>query len=203
MRFPVSLAALTLAPGLLAIEVKNAPSDYPAQGSAKDFKVGAEYLVSSFSAQGQSFTIDDYLIVEIGVFPEGEANVDLRRFTLRINGKTLLLTQTPGMVAASVKYPDWTSKPVVTAAAGPVILGRPPAVERFPGDRREQRRIPGQTVETREPEVNYAAVIHSAALPEGRRTKPAAGFIYFPYGKKLKTIRTVDLLVDDTVIKLR
>jgi hypothetical protein len=203
MRLPVSLTALMLMPGLLAIEVKNAPSDYPAQGAAKDFKAGAEYLVSSFSARGQSFTVDDYLIVEVGVFPQGEANIDLRRFTLRINGKNLLLTQTPGMVAASVKYPDWSSKPVVTAAAGPVILGRPPAVERFPGDRREQRRIPGQTVETREPEVDYVTLINHAALPEGKRSKPVAGFLYFPFDKKLKTIRTVELLVDDTVIKLR
>ena len=76
-------------------------------------------MANSFSAEGQSFTVDDYLIVEIGLFPKGEANVDLRRFTLRMNGKALLLTQTPGMVAASLKYPDWNSKPVVTAAAGP------------------------------------------------------------------------------------
>ena len=203
MRLPVNLSALMLSPGLLAIEVKNTPSDYPAQGSAKNLKVGAEYLVSSFFAKGQSFTVNDYLIVEVGVFPQGEANIDLRRFTLRINGKNLLLTQTPGMVGASVKYPDWSSKPVVTAAAGPVILGRPTAVERFPGDRRAQRRIPGQTVETPEPEVDYATLINNAALPEGKRSKPVAGFLYFPFDKKLKTIRTVELLVDDTVIKLR
>jgi hypothetical protein len=76
-------------------------------------------------------------------------------------------------------------------------------VERFPGDRREQRRIPGQTVETREPEVDYVTLINHAALPEGKRSKPVAGFLYFPFDKKLKTIRTVELLVDDTVIKLR
>ena len=128
MRFPVILTALLLVPGLVAIEVKNAPSDYPANGVAADFKLGAEYMVNSFSAQEESFTVDHYLIVEIGVFPQGEANIDLRRFTLRINGKTSLMTQTPGMVAASVKYPDWTSKPEMTAAAGPILIGRPPAV---------------------------------------------------------------------------
>jgi hypothetical protein len=203
MRFPVILTALALVSGLSAIEVKQGPSDYPTQGAVKDFKLGAEYLANSFSAQGQSFTVDGYLVVEIAIFPQGEANVDLRRFTLRINGKTSLLTQTPGMVAASVKYPDWTSKPVVTAAAGPIILGRPPAVERFPGDRREERGIPGQVTESRSPDVDYGALINNAALPEGKRSKPLAGFIYFPYSKKPKTIRTAELLVDDTVIKLR
>ena len=137
-----------LTQGLFAIEVKNAPSDYPAQGSAKDFSFGAEYMVNSFSAQGRSFTVEDYLIVEIGLFPKGEANVDLRRFTLRVNGKALLLAQTPGMVAASLKYPDWNSKPVVTAArracdfgtaaGGGAISRRParPASDSRPGSGR-------------------------------------------------------------------
>jgi hypothetical protein len=203
MRFRFSLAALALAHGLLAIEVKNAPSDYPVRGSAADFSFGAEYMADSFSAEGQSFTVEDHLIVEIGVFPKGEANVDLRRFTLRVNGKALLLTQTPGMVAASLKYPDWNSKPVVTAGAGPVILGRPPAVERFPGDRRDQRRIPGQVAEDRGPKTDYGTLVNNAAVPEGKRNKPVAGLIYFPYSKKLKTIRTLELLVDDIVVQLR
>ena len=203
MRFPVIFTGLMFLPGLVAIEVKNAPSDYPAQGCVADFKLGAEYMVSSFSAQEESFTVDHYLIVEIGIFPQGEAKIDLRRFTLRINGKTSLMTQTPGMVAASVKYPDWTSKPEMTAAAGPVLVGRPPGVERFPGDRRNQRGIPGQVIETQEPKVDHAGLIETAALSEGKRSKPIAGLLYFPYDKKLKTIRTVDLLVDDQVIKLR
>ncbi len=73
MRFPVIFTGLMFLPGLVAIEVKNAPSDYPAQGRVADFKLGAEYMVSSFSAQGESFTVDHYLIVEIGIFPQGEA----------------------------------------------------------------------------------------------------------------------------------
>ena len=38
-------------PGLFAIEVKNAPADYPVQAEVADFKLGAEYMVSSFSAK--------------------------------------------------------------------------------------------------------------------------------------------------------
>jgi hypothetical protein len=30
-----------------------------------------------------------------------------------------------------------------------------------------------------------------------------AGFLYFPYDGKLKSIRTVDLMIDDQVLKLR
>ena len=203
MRFPRNSAALVLVPGLFAIEVKNAPADYPVQSEVADFRLGAEYMVNSFEANGESFTIDRYLVVEVGIFPQGEANVDLRRFTLRINGKAPLPTQTPGIVAASVKYPDWTSKPEMTAAAGPVLIGRPSAVERFPGDRRNQRGIPGQVAQTQEPKVDYGRLIETAALPEGKRNKPTAGFLYFPCDQKLKTIRTVDLLVDNAVVKLR
>jgi hypothetical protein len=203
MRFRFLLAALAIAASLGAVEVKNTPADYPVQGAAADFAFGAEYMANTFTAEGQWITVDDHLVIEIGVFPKGEANIDLRRFTLRINGKVLLLTQTPGMVAASLKYPDWNSKPVMIANAGPIIVGRPPAVERFPGDRREQRRGPGQVVEDGGPKVDYGALIGNAGLPEGKRIRPAAGFLYFPYDKKLKGIRTVELLVDDSVVKLR
>lgn len=190
---------------LLGVEVRNAPSEYPAQGAVGDMKVGAEYMVTTFSAEGQSFSVEDHLIVELGVFPQKEANVDVRRFTLRINGKRILMTQTPGMVAASVKYPDWTSKPTLQADAGPVTVGRAPPVGRFPGDRRAERLPtpdPSQTNSTK-PEVNYADLIKRAALTEGKMNRPLAGLLYFPYDGKLKSIRTVELLIDETPLKLR
>ena len=58
-------------------------------------------------------------------------------------------------------------------------------------------------MEDRGPKTDYGALVNNAALPEGKRNKPLAGLIYFPYGKKLKTIRRLELLVDDTAIQLR
>lgn len=205
MRVSAILGFIALTFQLHGVEVRHSPAEYPVQGAVGDMKVGAEYMVTTFSAEGQSFSIDDHLIVELGIFPQKEANVDARRFALRINGKRILMTQTPGMVAASVKYPDWTSKPTLQAEAGPIIVGRTQPVGRFPGDRRAERRPapdPSQTNPTK-PEVDYEDLIKRAALSEGKMNRPLAGLLYFPYDGKLKSIRTVELLVDETPLKLR
>ena len=57
--------------GGYALDVRKSPADYPAQGKGKDIEVGADYTVRTFLAEGQSFSIDDYLLVEVGVFPAG------------------------------------------------------------------------------------------------------------------------------------
>ncbi|HYI95953.1 MAG TPA: hypothetical protein VEX68_20595 [Bryobacteraceae bacterium] len=210
MRFVIALATLALVSSLEALDARESPTQYPVQGVTADMKVGVEYMVRSFLADNQSFTIDDYLIVEVGVFPQHEAKLDLRRFTLRINGNAVLLTQTPGMVAASVKYPDWTMRPSVQAGATTadgrgVIIGRDPRVGRWPGDPRQspepQNRTPEVTPD-KQP-IDYERLITRSALPEGRFNKPLAGFLYFPYDGKLKSIKRVELLIDDNVLKLR
>ena len=205
MRFLTALILLSCAPQLGAVEVRKSPAEYPAQVEVADMKVGVEYMVTSFSAEGHTFSVEDHLLLEVGIFPRGEARVDLRRFTLRINGKQLVMTQTPGMVAASVKYPDWTSKPNLQANVGGVMVGRPQRVERFPGDRRipETRRSPVDGDSPQPEGTDYAGLITKWALPEGQFNRALAGYVYFPYDGKLKSIKTVELLIDDTVLKLR
>jgi hypothetical protein len=205
MRSLTTLILLSCVTQLGALDVRKSPAEYPSQIEVADMSVGVEYMVTSFSAEGQTFSVEDHLLLEVGVFPRGEAKVDLRRFTLRINGKRLLMTQTPGMVAASVKYPDWTSKPSLQANVGGVMIGRPQSVERFPGDRRipETRRSPVDDGSPKPEGIDYAGLINKSALPEGRFNRPLAGFVYFPYEGKLKSIKTVELLIDDSVLKLR
>lgn len=207
--FLASLLSFTF--NAYTLEPRSSSADYPAQGTVSDMKVGAEYMVRSFLAENQSFTIDDYLLVEVSVYPQREVSLDLRRFTLRVNGKTVLHTQTPGMVAASVKYPDWTTKPQivggVTQADGRgVILGRNPSVGRWPGDPRQLPTPPQtapSTVGAEKEHVDYEGLIQRHALPEGKFNKQIAGFLYFPYSGKLKSIKTAELLIDDQVLKLR
>src|SRR6267143_875960 len=80
----------------------------------------------------------DYLVVEVAVFPLTLAGVTVssRQFTLHVNGKkTPVFTQSPGMVAASIKYPDYERTRLrLVAQAGPVIIGGTQPVGRFPGD---------------------------------------------------------------------
>jgi hypothetical protein len=197
------LALMLFALSLQGVDVRSSPADYPTQGKGKDFNVGAEYTVRTFLANGHSFTVEDYLLVEVGVFPEaGETKLNLERFKLRINGKNMLLPQTPGIVAASIKYPDWSQKPSVQAQAGPVIFGRTQPIGRFPGDARQTRQ-PINRPQREEEAVDYSAVLTSASLPEIATKRPVAGYIFFAFDGKLKSIKTVELLVDGIPLSLR
>lgn len=182
------------------------PSDYPLQVRIPGAELGVEYMVRTIAAGGTTFVADDYLVVEIAVFPSkrDEVMVNHHDFTLHLNGKKAgLLTQTPGIVAASLKYPDWNRQTSVVAAAGPVIFGNPNPIGRFPGDRRPiENRVPGPQPridtnagrpEAEEMDVND--LVNRAALPEGRMTLPVSGYIYFPWPGKLSKIKTVDLQI--------
>jgi hypothetical protein len=191
------LASLSAVAGT---EPKAKPEEYPVHGRAGDVGIGAEYMVQSVATPKTSFTTDDYLVVEIAVFPPRTgALVKASAFTLRINGaKQELLTQTPGMVAASLKYSDWTQRPGVTAQAGPIILGPPVPGERFPGDRRAPVPRPnpapqddGSGVEREQ--IDIGDVIDAASLPEGPARQPRSGYLFFPYTGKLTKIKTVEL----------
>ena len=190
-------------------EHKNKPTDYPAHATVGDVSIGAEYLVHSIPAGNQTFFAPDYLVVEVAVFPGRDEPVDVRgnSFTLRLNGKKATLPSVaPGFVAASLKYPDWEMHPRAEASAGVgdtgVILGRPPAVGRFPGDPTTSRlpRAPQapppddrRGIEPEEPE-RAEDVIARAALPDGAVAKPVSGFVYFPYKGKARAVKSVELI---------
>ncbi|MBI3280250.1 MAG: hypothetical protein HYZ57_10455 [Acidobacteria bacterium] len=192
--------------------------DYPARGAITGATVGVEYNVRTFAAEGRTFVIGDYLVVGVAVYPHSrkqEVPIAHSRFTLRINGrKDAIFPQPPGMVAASLKYPDWERERGVTVAAGPVIIGRPQIQPRFPGDQRPpQTRMPAPPrapsdagAPAAEP-VDFDELIARAALPEGRVTMPVSGFLYFAWRGKLSKIKSVDLVIEDEpqpiVLRLR
>jgi hypothetical protein len=207
------IAALILFSGALFAQgttPKASSSGYPVQARIGSTGYGVEYMVRTIGFDSQTFIAEDYLVVEIAIFPDKgtTTSVDMRNFTLRLNGKkSPLLAQTPGIVGASLKYPDWNRQTGVIATAGAgdrgVILGRPTQVERFPGDPRpSQRRLPrgpeAPTVERPEQEpIDYAALVVKLALPEGGPIKyPVSGYLYFPHRGKLESIRKVELLIN-------
>jgi hypothetical protein len=107
------------------------------------------------------------------------------------------------MVAASLKYPDWSRRPQAVAQAGPIVIGPPQPVERFPGDSRPARsRIPGQIprVPTKqdtgveEEQVDVTEEVLRAALPEGPARGPVSGYLFFPWRGNPAKIRSVELI---------
>jgi hypothetical protein len=183
--------------------VKDKPEDYPAHAAAGAVSIGAEYLVHSIPAHSQTLFARDYLVVEVAVFPgrNEPVEVDTKTFTLHINGnKEVIYRDSPGFVAASLKYPDWEQHPQTEAQVGPVIFGRPPAVGRFPDDPNQTRLPPrfpttGESagIDREDPETPDEAVARYA-LPDGRIEKPASGYIYFHFRAKTKSIRSLELV---------
>lgn len=185
-------------------------ADYPAQAQGCDVALGAEYLVRSVSYEGRAFDTGDYLAIEVALFPpkDGAVEVSSSQFALRINGKkSLLYAQAPGLVAASVKYPDWEQRPELTGTVGMgdsgVIIGQRRTVGRFPGDRRDAdargprpSQVPVPTpagVET-QPLPTAEDAINGTALPAGRFPGPVSGHLYFAYKGKTKKIKSLELV---------
>ena len=201
-------------------EPKAKPEDYDAHAQARIATIGAEFTVHSFSRGEAAFIAKDYLVVEVAVFPpKGETlAVQIADFSLRLNSKKeVLQPQPPSMVAASLKHPEWEqpSGPTVTVggAAGNtgVVVGGPPRNPTpFPGSNPPGHQptspapVPNDTRAGIEKEpVNAGVVLAETVFPEGSHHAPVSGFLFFPYKGKISSIKSLELLYEDAVLKLR
>lgn len=183
-------------------------ADYPAHATLPDLDIGVEYLLHSIPTGMGFFFAKDFLVVEVAIFPRnGVVKTAPGQFSLRVNGKKLLAPASAGMVTASIKYPDWETRPAASVEVGDgdrsVILGSPASVPRFPGDRRVNRPTPpvASDPETAagvdKPEQKpMDQVIAEAGLPEVRVDRPVKGCIYFSFEGKTKSIKKLELLYD-------
>lgn len=207
-------AGAVLIPALVAFsahagDTDRKPADYPAHITIGRVTIAAENLGPSVPTASGGIATRDYLSIEVAVFEDGlghHAGLAHGQFALRINGSgTLLRPDSPSAVAASIKYPDWEQHPVLVGTAGigdaGVMAGRPRPVERFPGDHRpaEQTdrgpmpRIENPLGRTQDP-ASVDELVARAALPEGDTALPAHGCLYFPFRKKMKTIKKLELV---------
>ncbi len=188
---------------------QNEPSrkvdEYPAHISTQAFDLGAEFLVHSIPAERGALYADSYLVVEAAIYPKTPAvNIAAWNFRLEINHKkTLLFPQSAGIVAASLKYPDWEEHPTFIATGGigdgQVMIGRPPLQPRFPGDNRPyegRRPLPPRQGDPAEAPRPVDEVVANAALPEGDLHTPQKGLLYFAFSGKIKSIHSVVLLYE-------
>jgi hypothetical protein len=209
-----ALAPLVLAlvsTSWLSATVKEKATDYPVHADVGAVSIGAEYLVHSIPAHSQTFFAPDYLVVDVAVFPGRMEPVEIgnNTFTLRINGrKEIIFPDTPGFVAASLTYPDWEQHRRTEVQAGVgnagVTIGRPPVVGRFPDDPTpSQTRLP-RPPKAPTPEDQHGIeqdspqsvdeALAQVALPDGPASKPVAGYIFFHFRAKAKSIKSVDLV---------
>jgi hypothetical protein len=167
------------------------PEDYQARAQAGGMTIAAEFVGHFVPTLQGNLTTEDYVVVETGMFgpPEAHIKVFLGDFSLRINGKKTALPGQPyGMVIKSLKDPDWEppaaaessskSKTNVSTGGGGGQDKDPPAPVHIPIEvqRAMQQRI------------------QKASLPEGDRTVPIAGLIFFQYSGRTQGIRSIELI---------
>lgn len=201
---------LVIACSCLAADLKaprTGPEHYPVRQTTGRATIAAEYLVRSIPGERETFFARDHLVVEVAMFPEKGATVELApgQFTLRLNGKISKVADSPQMVAASLKYDDWNARPHVEAGAGvgdtAVILGRPRHDPRFPGDP-TSRPLPSppkvdpqmdRSGQERSKELAHEAAV-ALALPDKEIRGPERGYLYFAYDGKTKSLKKVELV---------
>jgi hypothetical protein len=198
---------------------KATAAEYPAHATTGKLEIGAEYMVHSFSSGEQMYLAENYLVVEVALFPpKGEPiAADADKFALRLNGKkTLLYAQTPTMAASNLNRRDWDSSRGLSAGMGVggigIGTGNPPGRYPVPGSPDDRRRLPTPPrapdadppggVEPKE-QVRAEDVLLRTALPSDVRKGPIAGFLYFPYTGKTSGLKSIDLLYRDAVLKLK
>src|ERR1035441_7199773 len=91
MRYLVILAFALLAQAQ-GTQPKASAAEYPVQAVAGNLAIGAEYTVHSFGSGEQMYLAENYLVVEVALFPpKGESvTADAAGFALRVNGKKTL-----------------------------------------------------------------------------------------------------------------
>jgi len=180
---------------------KDAPAEakgIPPRASAADYQahvqVGAVTIAAEFTghsvptAQGPLNT-EDYIVVETAFFgaPDAKVRLSFSDFSLRVNGKKVPLSSQPyGLVVASLKDPLYEATVPTTSKSKTSVGG---GGGKDGGDSNPSP--PPIPIEVRRA---MAQRTQKAALPEGDRTLPVDGLIFFQYRGKEQGIHSVELI---------
>lgn len=218
MRYWLLLVSMGVAFGQ-GSEPKPKAEDYEVHASTPTAIIGAEYMVHSFSRGDKAFLAKDYLVVEVALYPPKDTIFQIQNadFSLRINGKkAVLMPEAVSMVVASLQHPEWEQpKPngeidAGTGNAGVAIGGPPRNSHPFPGSNEPGTELPPRVDVPKdnptgmEKEVVKADVVAvETALVEGPHHSAISGFLYFSYRGKPGSVKTLELLYQDAVLKLK
>lgn len=192
---------------------KPAPTDYDVHLSDGPLDIGAEYMVHSYSNGEQMYIAERFLVVEVALYPlmkTDEVNVDMKKFGLRLNHKTLLQAVNPKEVANALRQSPWMMQrqsPISGGVgAGPVDvpIGQspyPPQQRRMPNPPRAPEPDASGGIERKQ--VSPEEVLLQTALPPGPHKGPVSGFVYFYFTGKPSSLKAVELDYDGVTLKLK
>lgn len=213
MRWILFFCCVAAALGQGGTDPKPKAEDYEVHGRSKDLAIGAEFMIHSFSGQGQTYIAKDFLVVEVALYPPKGQSIDVNEgtFALRINGRKQALTPAqPQLVVTSLEHPEWQTGPRLEGGgglgAGGVIFGRP-TPQQVPGGQPRPNPLPSPadnpTGIEKEPRVTAQELLVQTALPEGNYRGPVSGYLYFAYKGKTASIKSLELLYEDAALQLR
>jgi len=163
------------------------PADYQAHTQVGTLTLAADFVRHSVPTPEATYSTEDFVIVEIGLFgpPQARLKLSIGDFSLRINGKKVAMPSQPyGLSFSSLKDPEWeppskpkAEKPTLNAGGGQPDDSFHPIV-RMPI---ELKRAMQQRVQR-------------ASMPEGDRALPASGLLFFEYRGKPESIRSLELI---------
>lgn len=180
----MKLTTFLMAASLMAQTApRSAPADYMAQAKAGSITLAADFVGHAVPTNEGTFTSEDYVVVELGVFgPAGtRAQLAFNNFSVRINGKKMPMPAQPyGAALKGLSDPEWIA-PKVEDDKTKRQPGEPaPMAPKMPFNLRREMDLK----------------VQKCVLPEGDRQLPVAGLLFFPYRGKAEAIRTVELVYE-------
>lgn len=206
--FPILLiAACRLAGGT---DPRPEPGQYPAHATAAGAALGAEFLGRYLPGDKGSLMTGAYLVVELAFYPRSPRPVPLSSgdFRLRLNGKLDLVAQSPGIVAGSLRNPQWDGDRGVTVGGGVgpavIVMGPNRRQPRFPGDPEVHPPVGGEKTSSADPnqEKDAGGTALRQAMPEGAFARPVAGMLYFAWRDPVRKLKSIALVYDGPAGKL-
>nr|AER58214.1 hypothetical protein LP001_035 [uncultured Acidobacteriota bacterium] len=164
------------------------PSEYQAHAQAGAVTIAADFVGHSVPTPDATYTTEDYVVVEAGLFgsPEGRATLSKGDFSLRINGKKIASPSQPyELVFHSLKDPEW-EPPSKDSKAGKTSLGT--------GGGADQGATPAPVHMPIELRRAMEQRVQKASMLEGDRSLPQAGLLFFEYRGKPQSIRSLELI---------
>jgi hypothetical protein len=203
-RYPLCLLLVAVCLQAQKPPVKDAPPGLPPRVSAAEYTaaaksgavtIAAEFVGHAAPTPQATFTTEEYIGVEVGIFGAAGARATLAEseFSLRVNGKKQALPSQPwGLVVKNLKDPEWEAaqlKPGAPAKSKTGVGGGGGGG----GQEDAPAPPPKMTIEERRA---MELKLQKSALPEGDRALPIAGLIFFRYGGKTNGIKQLELVYE-------
>jgi hypothetical protein len=169
------------------------PGEYLSRARVGTYSIAAEFDRHDVPTAETTLTTEDYICVEVAIFGAAGSHLTVSSpdFSLRINGKkSALVAEQFAMVFTNLRDPTYEAPELKEAkehkSSGLNAGGG--------GDQNDLGATPPPVHIPPEMERAMQLQVQNAALPEGDRTLPVAGLIFFKYGGQPKGIHSVELL---------